>query len=87
MSHLTLYLHMIPVVGLQQMGLIGIFLQDRRTLRSILHTRLIAIIPTETGRRIVITAIAEVIHLQRVTPHEDATPPRSPRPEILGMRV
>ena len=87
MPHLTLDLYVIPVVGLQQMSLVGILLQNSRAFRSILHPRLVAIISAKTCCGVVIAAIAKVIHLQCVAPREDAAPPCNPRPEILGVRV
>ena len=87
MSQLTLYLHMVPVVGFQQMVHIGILLQDGRPPGGILHASLITIIATETGGGIIITAIAEVVHLQGIAAHEDTTAPGSPRPEILRIRI
>ena len=87
MAHLTLYLHMIPVVGFQQMVGIGILLQDGRTLRSILHPSLITVVTTETGRLIVIAAITQIVHLQGVTTQEDPTAPLRTGPDILCLRI
>ena len=58
MSQLTLDLHMIPMVGFQQMVRIRIFLQDGRPLGGILNTGLIPVIATETGGGVVVAAIA-----------------------------
>ena len=87
MAHLALYLHMIPVIGLQQMLLIGIFLQDGRTAFSIIHSRLVAIVAAETGGGVVVATIAEIVHLKCVTAHEDAATPLRPAPDIAGMGV
>ena len=87
MSQLTLYLHMIPMVGFQQMVRIRIFLQDGRPLGGILNTGLITVIATETGSGVVVAAIAKVVHLQGVAAHEDTTAPGYPCPEILCLRI
>ena len=78
---------MIPVVGLQQMCIVGIFLQDGRSAGCILHPTLIAVITAETGRCIVIATIAEIIHLQGVTTHEDTAAPLHSCPDVTGTGV
>ena len=83
----TFYFDMIPVIGSQQMGRIGVFLQNGRSLCGIFHPSLITCVTAETGGRIMIAAIAQIIHLQGIAIHEDTTAPASPRPEILGMRI
>ena len=83
----TLDLHVIPVVGLQQMGLVGVFLQDGGTLGRILDACLITIIAAEARGRIVVAPKTEVVHLQGVAAGEDTTAPGGPREDILRLRV
>ena len=77
----ALYFHMIPMVGLQQMGLIGIFFQNGRSLRSIFDTSLVTVISAKPGSGVMVSAVAEIVHLQGVAPGEDAAAPASPRPQ------
>ena len=83
----ALDLHMIPVVGLQQVIRIGIFFQNGRTPGRIVHTSLVTVVAAEPGRGVVVAAIAEVVHLQRIASHEDAAAPSSSCPEVFGLRV
>ena len=87
MAHLALYLHMIPVVGPQQMGRVGILLQYGGPTGSIVHTGLVAIVSAETGCGVVIATIAEIVHLQRIAAHEDTAAPLRPCPDVTGMGV
>ena len=87
MTMFALDLHMIPVVGLQQVIRIGIFFQNGRTPGRIVHTSLVTVVAAEPGRGVVVAAIAEVVHLQRIASHEDAAAPSSSCPEAFGLRV
>ena len=78
---------MIPVVRAQQVGRIGIFLQDGRTIGCAVHPSLIARIATEARSGIMVATIAEVVHLQGIATHEDAAAPGGPCPDILLLRV
>ena len=87
MPHLTLYFHMIPVVGLEQMVLIGILLEYGRTALCIFHTSLITIIAAKTCCRIVIAAITKIVSRKCVTAQEDTTAPFCSCPDVSGTGI
>jgi len=62
--------YVVPVVGLQEMCRISIFLQNGRAARRVCYSKGIALIPAESGCSIIVASIAEVIALKTIALNE-----------------
>ena len=52
----ALYLNVIPVVGLQEMGLVGVFRQDGGTTGRVFYAASVAVVAPEAGCSVMVAA-------------------------------